>query len=83
MGHSWVAIDPYSGNLLEVKNGLNLPPYRLILNIFEEIHYGTFAGWPSRTIYLLVGISPLVLFVTSLVMYSYRRPKLKVAKSRD
>ncbi|NJP08375.1 MAG: PepSY domain-containing protein [Leptolyngbyaceae cyanobacterium RU_5_1] len=82
MGHSRVAIAPCRGNVLEVKNGLNLSPYEQILRSFEEIHYGTFAGLPTRILYVLIGITPLILLVTSLVMYTYRRPKSNGSKSQ-
>jgi uncharacterized iron-regulated membrane protein len=82
MGHSRVAIDPYSGAILEVKNGLKLAPYQRVLNVFEAIHYGTFAGLPTQILYVLVGITPLILFITSLVMYYYRRPKNKHPKNK-
>ncbi len=77
MGHSRVAIDPYSGEILELKNGLNLPLYQQVLDSFEEIHYGTFAGLPTRILYVLVGVTPLILLITGLVMYIHRHPKVK------
>jgi uncharacterized iron-regulated membrane protein len=83
-GHSQVVIDQYSGNVLAIRNGLHLSPYEQVLNGFEEIHYGTFAGLPTRILYVFIGITPLILYITSLVMYYYRRPKLKVTKkSKD
>ncbi len=77
MGHSRVAIDPYSGEILELKNGLNLPLYQQVLDSFEEIHYGTFAGLPTQILYVLVGVTPLILLITGLVMYIHRHPKVK------
>jgi uncharacterized iron-regulated membrane protein len=81
-GRSRVAIDPYSGEILELKNGLNLPLYQQVLNSFEEIHYGTFAGLPTRILYVLVGVTPLILLITGLVMYIHRRPKVKKVDKR-
>jgi uncharacterized iron-regulated membrane protein len=77
MGHSRVTIEPVTGNVLEVKNGLYLPLYQRVLLWFEAIHDGTFAGLPTRILYGVVGTTPLILFVTSLGMYIYRRPKVK------
>jgi len=33
------------------------------------LHFGTFWGHPSRIVWLLVGISPLILFVSGLLMW--------------
>jgi uncharacterized iron-regulated membrane protein len=43
------------------------------LNSFTTLHYGTFWGLPSRILYVFVGLAPLILFITSLVMWWYRR----------
>lgn len=83
MGHSQVAIDQYNGTVLAVKNGLNPSLEEQVLYIFEAIHYGTFAGLPTRMLYILIGIAPLILLGTSLVLYNYRRPKTKAIKSPD
>ncbi len=81
MGHSQVAIDQYCGTVLMIHNGLHPSFEDRILQIFEAIHYGTFAGLSTQLLYALVGITPSILLVTSLIMYHYRRPKLKSIKS--
>lgn len=44
-----------------------------ILNAFVPMHYGTFGGNLTRILYVFVGLSPTILFVTGLVMYRLRR----------
>ncbi|MHC5862935.1 PepSY domain-containing protein [Nostoc sp.] len=43
-----------------------------ILNSFNDLHYGTFGGLPTRILYVFVGVAPLVLFVTVFFMWWYR-----------
>jgi uncharacterized iron-regulated membrane protein len=81
-GHSEVSLNPYTGEILKVKNGLNLPLHERIKHIFDEVHYGTFLGLPTRILYVFVGITPLILYGTSLVMYNLRpKPKAKTSST--
>ena len=43
-----------------------------ILNSFNDLHYGTFWGLPSRIFYMFVGFAPLILFITGFVMWKHR-----------
>ena len=40
-----------------------------ILQGFSSAHYGNFAGWPVKTLWFLLGLVPLVLVATSLLMW--------------
>lgn len=79
-GESEVALDPYTGKVLRVQNSKELPLGDRILNAFVPLHYGTFGGLPTRILYIFVGLSPLILFITGFVMWQYR--KRKVVKSK-
>ncbi|MDF5725346.1 MAG: PepSY-associated TM helix domain-containing protein [Rhizonema sp. PD37] len=76
-GNSYVYLDQYNGKVLRVDNALK--PSSLgdrILNSFDALHYGTFGGLPTRILYVFVGLSPFLLFVTGIDMYWHRkRPK--------
>ncbi|MEH2296040.1 PepSY-associated TM helix domain-containing protein [Nostoc sp.] len=50
-----------------------------VLKSFVPLHYGTFGGLPTRIFYVFVGLAPLILFITRLVMwwYRYKGKKLK------
>lgn len=72
---SWdssVFIDQYSGEVIRVDNGLKQPLGARIENSFAALHYGTFGGLPTRILYVFVGLAPLILFITGIVMYRYR-----------
>ncbi|WP_375513538.1 PepSY-associated TM helix domain-containing protein [uncultured Nostoc sp.] len=71
-GNSNVYLDQYTGEVLRVDNALKMRLGDRILNSFVPLHYGTFGGLPTRILYIFVGLAPLVLFVTSLVMWWYR-----------
>lgn len=72
-GDSNVYLDQYSGQVLRVDNALKLPLGDRVLNAFTSLHYGTFGGLPTRILYVFVGLAPLILFITGLVMWWYRR----------
>lgn len=80
MGHSQVTIESSTGVVLAVKNGLYPSLDEQILRFFEAVHYGTFAGFSTRILYVIIGITPSILLGTSLFIYYYRRPKLKAVK---
>jgi uncharacterized iron-regulated membrane protein len=64
--------DQYSGKLIKQDVESNKPASHLgqrILDSFDEVHYGTFWGIPSRILYIFVGLSIPGLFVTGMVMY--------------
>jgi uncharacterized iron-regulated membrane protein len=48
-----------------------------VMDAFTPMHYGTFGGILTRILYVFVGLSPLILFVTGSVMWWYR-PRKKV-----
>jgi uncharacterized iron-regulated membrane protein len=71
--HSEVYIDQYTGDVLSVRDARSLPLAEKVLGTFTLIHYGTFGGLPTRILYVFVGLSPLILFITGFVMWWYRR----------
>ncbi|MBH8561824.1 PepSY domain-containing protein [Nostoc sp. CENA67] len=76
-GESGVYIDQYSGEVLQVVDSLKLSLADRIFSTFHYLHYGTFWGLGSRIFYIFVGLIPTILFVTSFVMYKYRKNKTK------
>jgi uncharacterized iron-regulated membrane protein len=78
--NSYVKVDQYSGQVLQVQDSRKAGVGDRILNSFTPIHYGTFGGLPTRIFYIFVGLSPLMLFITGLIMWRYRqRPKMPEA----
>jgi len=43
-----------------------------ILRGFSLAHYGNFAGWGVKTLWVILGLAPAVLFSTALLMWSSR-----------
>ncbi|MEH2407283.1 PepSY-associated TM helix domain-containing protein [Nostoc sp.] len=72
-GKSYVYLDRYSGKVLRVDNAIKPLLGDRILNSFEPLHYGTFGGLPTRILYVFVGLTPLILFITGFVMWQYRK----------
>ncbi|MHC5725239.1 MAG: PepSY domain-containing protein, partial [Nostoc sp.] len=66
-----VFVDQYSGKV-QVSTIATKSLGDGILNSFNDLHYGTFGGLPTRILYVFVGLAPLVLFVTGFLMWWYR-----------
>ena len=79
-----VQIDRYSGKVLHFLNSKTVSLGDRILNAFAPMHYGTFGGLPTRILYVFVGLSPTILFITGLTMYRLRRrPKSSANANRE
>jgi uncharacterized iron-regulated membrane protein len=70
---SRIFIDRYTGEVLKVRDSRSLPLADQVLDSFTPLHYGTFGGLCSRILYVFVGLAPLILFVTGLIMWWHRR----------
>jgi len=71
-----VYLDQYNGEVLQVEDGRKQGLGDRVLNSFIPLHFGTFGGLPTRILYVFIGITPLILFITGFVMWRYRyRPK--------
>jgi uncharacterized iron-regulated membrane protein len=84
-GYSSVELDRYTGKILKIVDATkNLSLGQTVLNAFTPMHYGTFGGLPTRILYIFVGLSPTILFITGLIMYRLRRrqPKLQTQGDR-
>ncbi|NMG20559.1 PepSY-associated TM helix domain-containing protein [Brasilonema bromeliae] len=71
-GYSQVYLDQYTGKVVLLKNGLQPSRADRVFNSFSPMHYGTFGGLPTRILYIFVGLTPLILFITGFVMWWYR-----------
>ncbi|MGF1600984.1 MAG: PepSY-associated TM helix domain-containing protein [Thermosynechococcaceae cyanobacterium] len=71
--NSYVKVDQYSGQVLQVQDSRKGGMGDRVLNSFTPIHYGTFGGLPTRILYIFVGLSPLILFITGVTMWRYRQ----------
>jgi len=73
--NSSVKLDQYSGKVLAVTDSRVAGLGDRVLNSFTPLHYGTFGGLPTRILYVFVGLAPLILFITGVVMWRFRKPK--------
>jgi uncharacterized iron-regulated membrane protein len=40
-----------------------------VLRWSTRLHFGRFAGWPVKTLWVVLGFAPVVLFITGAVMW--------------
>jgi uncharacterized iron-regulated membrane protein len=61
-----------------------LPLGARILRGFSFAHYGNFGGWEVKTLWVILGLAPAVLFATALMMWYTRvlAPALRRARKR-
>lgn len=72
-GRSAVYLDQYSGAPLQVQNALAAPAGTRLANSLYPLHTGHLAGTLTRFVHVLVGLAPLFLFSTGLLMWRARR----------
>lgn len=83
-GLSSVAIDRYTGKVLAVQKVQQPTTGNRIAKLIVDLHFGTFGGTATRILYVFVGLSPIVLFLTGLTMYRLRRrPKSAIETNRE
>ncbi len=70
-----VWLDPYSGRILAVRDGLAESGGDVLLNWLHPLHGGEVFGMAGRLLALLAGLSPIALFVTGLLRWRRRRPR--------
>jgi uncharacterized iron-regulated membrane protein len=74
-------VNPYTGAILaDILSGKSI--WQQFITKIYELHYGRYWGLLSRILYVFVGLSPTILFLTGFVMWWYRRQNKKLAKSK-
>lgn len=71
-GRSFVYLHPQTGEVLGLENALVAPVGTRAYNILYPIHIGRWGGTTSRVLYSLLGLVPLLLFVTGFLMWRNR-----------
>jgi uncharacterized iron-regulated membrane protein len=69
IGLNWVYVDPSTTQVLRVDRFTQQPLGVQIIRLMTPIHYGTFGGYATRILWVLAGLAPGVLFVTSLLLW--------------
>ena len=69
IGLNWVYLDPTSGNVLRLDRFSEQPLGVQMMRLMTPVHYGTIGGYATRILWIMAGLMPGVLFVTSLLMW--------------
>jgi uncharacterized iron-regulated membrane protein len=70
-------LDQFSGEIIKVDKTESTSTKSFgdrVFELFDAVHYGTFAGEASRIFYVFVGLSPSILLVTGFIMWRNRKP---------
>jgi uncharacterized iron-regulated membrane protein len=74
---SAVTYDRNTGELLSAYDIRNAAPWAIFVDMFRKLHFGHFAGLPSKIVWCVLGLSPLWLAMTGLYFYLFRRNKFR------
>jgi uncharacterized iron-regulated membrane protein len=69
VGLSYVYVDPPSAQVRSVDRFYQAAPGVRLIRLMTPIHYGDVGGLFTRVLWIIVGLTPGVLFVTSLLMW--------------
>lgn len=72
-GYSFVYLDQYTGEVVQLTNGLALSPAEGFLYSFAPLHFGRFGGLVTRILYVFVGLALTILVLTGFVIYGDRQ----------
>jgi uncharacterized iron-regulated membrane protein len=72
-GNTKISFDRFSGEVVQLEDGLKPSRAKAILDQFIPLHFGTFAGIYSLILYFFVGLAPTVLLITGFIMWWHRR----------
>ncbi|QXV63950.1 PepSY domain-containing protein [Mucilaginibacter sp. 21P] len=75
-------IDQYSGQVVFNSTRDFQPIGKAYINWLKPVHYGSFGGLPTKILALLAGLSPLVLFITGVIIWWPRYRKQSADKLR-
>jgi uncharacterized iron-regulated membrane protein len=76
-----VAFDRYSADVLSDMDSRNESFAIRAVNFIRPLHFGTFAGHFSRVLWIVVGLTPGLLFITGFIMW-WRRVPGRMLRSR-
>ncbi|AFZ23799.1 putative iron-regulated membrane protein [Cylindrospermum stagnale PCC 7417] len=69
----WLYFDQYTGELLQIKSFNKAPFASQFMEAMVVLHFGEYGGWVSKVVYFIIGLSPLGLLITGLIMWQQRR----------
>lgn len=66
-----VFLNPASGEVLAVSPSNALPTGDVILQWLTKLHFGNFLGLISKSVWLVIGLTPAILAVTGIVLFTH------------
>ena len=78
---STVTYDRTTGNLMSAYDIRKAPLINVVVDTFRKLHFGYFAGLPSKIVWCVLGLSPFWLALTGLYFYWFRVRKKSRRKS--
>jgi uncharacterized iron-regulated membrane protein len=79
---SKVWIDQYSGKVLAFEDPNRFTAGETFLNVMWPLHSGEAFGFAGRVLWSIVGVMPLVLYVTGLIRWLQKRKAKKLKENR-
>lgn len=76
---SKVWIDQYSGAILAIEDPRQFTAGETFLNLMWPLHSGEALGMPGRILWCLLGLTPLLMFVTGLMRWLHKRGAKRIA----
>lgn len=68
-GWSVVTLNQYTGDVLRVENALKAPIGRQIEAAIYPLHVGAVGGLGVKSLYVLLGLAPIALFITGFTLW--------------
>ena len=78
---SMVTYNRETGALMLAYDIRQAPTINVVVDTFRKLHFGYFAGLPSKVIWCVLGLTPLWLALTGLYFYMFRKQRSKKSKS--
>jgi len=72
---SSIRYDKSTGKLVSSEDVRQASALHIIIDSFRKLHFGHFAGLTSKILWCILGLSPVILAVTGLYLFWYRRRK--------
>ncbi|MCW8091234.1 PepSY-associated TM helix domain-containing protein [Alteromonas sp. ASW11-130] len=76
---SVVTYDRQSGEVISAYDIRTATDWNAFVDMFRKLHFGYFAGLPSKIIWSILGLSPLWLALTGLYFYWFRKKRRRHA----
>lgn len=68
-GRSFIYLDQYSGEVLRVQNIHYAPWVEKLMMWIYPLHIGSYGGVTTKILYVFLGLTPVALFLTGLVIF--------------